>query len=896
MSKFVIIDGNAIIHRGYHAIPPLTTHDGTQVNAVYGFATILLRVLKELSPEYIAVTFDVGGGTFRDEIFDKYKATRVKADQELYDQIPLVHDLVSAFQIPIFEKKGFEADDVIGTVVRELQKTEGPEIWIITGDMDTLQLVNDRVRVYTLRKGMSDVAIFTPKEVHDKFGFGPEHVVDYKALRGDTSDNIPGVPGIGEKTGVELIKKYGGIDDIYNFVEKKPDEAVKEIKPGVLKKLQEGKKSAYMSFELATINTHVPDLEFDLANTKFKKFDEEKLGELFKKFEFYSLVKRLNPKISDGAETKTISHKAVRKLGFEIVGENNFSEIFDKIKKSKVVGVRDMLSGPNMFVGQLIGFVLYANDFGAYFEKNKIGEKNWKKLMEYLVSPETALVGHDLKTVCRALISENTYPESKLFDVMVASYLVNSSTRAHDLPSIVLRESGRAISLNTDQTSLFGADPKMIATELMCATDASVSLEKKLRAESDFGLFEKVEMRLIPVLAQMEMNGVAVDEVALKKMSLEVAKEIEKLTKLIWKESETEFNVASPNQLRDVLFDKMKLPTDGIKRGKTGYSTADAELEKLAGLHPIISLIRDYRELAKLQNTYVDVLPTLVNSRTKRIHTTFNQAVTTTGRLSSSEPNMQNIPIRTELGKKIRDAFIAEPGHKLISADYSQIELRVVASLAEDEKMIDIFNKGEDIHRATAAAINGVRMEDVTKEMRYAAKEVNFGVLYGMGAYGLAWRAGISRNQAEEFIKKYFEQFSGVKKYIDQTLSFARKEGYVETLFGRRRYIPELNSDNHQMRATGERMAINMPIQGTAADLMKMAMIDVQEKIRRLKDCKIGDVRMTLQVHDELIVEVKNELADEVAKIVKTAMENVVKLRVPIDVGVGIGERWGEIK
>jgi len=892
MSKFVIIDGNAIVHRGYHAIPPLTTHDGTQVNAVYGFATILLRVLKELSPEYVAVTFDVGGGTFRDEIFDKYKATRVKADQELYDQIPLVHDLVRAFQIPIFEKKGYEADDVIGTVVRELQKKEGPEIWIITGDMDTLQLVNDRVRVYTLRKGMSDVAIYTPKEVHDKFGFGPEHVVDYKALRGDTSDNIPGVPGIGEKTGMELVKKYGSLDDIYDFIEKKPEEAEKEIKPGILKKLHEGKESARMSFELATINTHVPDLGFDLGDTKLKKFDEEKLGELFKKFEFYSLIKRLNPKNTSDTEAKKVSHKPVQKMNFEIVDVKNFSEIFDKFKKENRFGVRDVLSGQNMFVGELVGFVLYANNFGAYFEKNKLGETYWKKLLEHLSASQTAIVGHDLKTVCRALISEKFYPNAKLFDVMVASYLVNSSTRAHDLSSIILRESGRAVSLNNDQTSLFGADPKMIATELMYANEVSISLEKKLRAEADFGLFEKVEMRLIPVLAQMEMNGVAVDELALKKMSLEVAKELEKLTKKIWKESETEFNVASPNQLRDVLFDKMKLPTDGIKRGKTGYSTADAELEKLAGLHPIIALIRDYRELAKLQNTYVDVLPTLINSRTKRIHTTFNQAVTTTGRLSSSEPNMQNIPIRTELGKQIRDAFVAERGNQLISADYSQIELRVVASLAQDEKMIEVFNKGEDIHRATAAAINGVALDAVTKEMRYAAKEVNFGVLYGMGAYGLAWRAGISRNQADEFIKKYFEQFSGVKKYIDQTLAFARKEGYVETLFGRRRYIPELNSDNHQMRAMGERMAINMPIQGTAADLMKMAMIDVQDKLRPYGE----RARLTLQVHDELIVEAEEEIAEKVSKIVKDCMENVAKLRVPIDVGVGIGKRWGEIK
>ena len=478
---------------------------------------------------------------------------------------------------------------------------------------------------------------------------------------------------------------------------------------------------------------------------------------------------------------------------------------------------------------------------------------------------------------------------------MIASYLLNSSTRAHDLRSIALRELGKELSAGSDQSSLFGVDAQVVANELQIMLEVYEIYKKKLEDEENRGLFDDIEMALVPVLAEMELNGVAIDEKMLHESSVEVNQEIKTLEKKIWQEAGEEFNVASSVQLRDILFEKMGLPHEGVKKGKTGLSTAASELEKLHGIHPIIEYIEDYRELEKLRNTYIDVLPTLVNKKTGRIHSSFNQTVATTGRLSSSDPNLQNIPIRTKLGRKVREAFIAEPGNVLIVADYSQIELRIVASLAQDNTLIDIFKRGEDVHTATAAVINGVPLDKVTREMRSAAKGVNFGVLYGMGSYGLSSRTGITQWEAKDFIKKYFENFKDVKKYIDGTLAFARKEGYVETLFGRRRYIPELMSGNYQLKSAGERMAINMPVQGTAADLMKMAMIKIRNKIQETR-YKSDEVRMILQVHDELVFEIKKGLEDEVVKIVKYEMEHVAQLRVPIDVHVSVGKRWGEMK
>lgn len=900
---FVIIDGNAIVHRAYHALPPLNAKDGTMVNAVYGFTSMLLKVLNDLKPDYMAVSFDVAGKTFRDGIYKNYKATRVKADQELYDQIPLCYEVVRAFGIPIYVKEGFEADDVIATTVAQVKsKKYKVKSIIVTGDMDLLQLVDDGiVEVYLLRKGMSDFHLYDERAVVERFGFGPDKIVDYKALRGDASDNIPGVHGIGEKTAKQLITEIGGIKEIYKRLKtavpagRQEDSRLKiKLTDSVIKKLQDGEKDAKMSEELAKIRQDVKGLKFDLEKCEIGEFDRESLIKLFQKFEFYSLVKRI-PGIEADAKIRNTNPPAdgmkIRKTKKVIIANSeNLSDILKILTSEKILACKEILNGRNVLDAELRGLV-FVTKSGSYYI-----EKPGKDIFKLFEDKEKMLVGHDLKQLVKVLKYSSTQVlKSQLFDIMIASHLLNSSTRAHDLRAIVLRELGKELPTGSGQDSLFGVDPQIVAQELYLVLEVHGVYKKRLEEQEDLGLFEDVEMALVPVLAEMELNGVAIDTKMLKELSVDISKEIKKIEKNIWKEAGQEFNVASSVQLRDILFDRLGLPVEGIKKGKTGYSTASSELEKLRELHPIIEHIEDYREFEKLRNTYIDVLPNLINKRTGRIHTSFNQAITTTGRLSSSDPNLQNIPIRTELGRKVREAFVAESGNLLVVADYSQIELRIVASLAKDKKLIEIFEHGDDVHAATAAVINNVPLEDVTREMRNAAKAVNFGVLYGMGAYGLSWRTGISQWEAKDFIKKYFESFTQVKEYLDDTLKFAKKEGYVETLFGRRRYIPELKAGNYQLRAAGERMAINMPVQGTAADLMKMAMIAVHKSTQALKHSS-KDIKIILQVHDELVLEVKKGLENKVVELVKKDMENVAKLRVPIEVQVEIGKRWGEMK
>ncbi len=893
-SKFVIVDGNAIVHRAYHALPPMTTQSGQIVNAVYGFTSMLLKTIKDLRPTHIAVTFDMAGGsTARLKKFKEYKATRVKADQALYDQIPLAHDVVSVFGIPIFEKQGYEADDVIGTIVKKIEKNDGVEVFIVTGDMDTLQLVDHHTKVYTLRKGLSDVVIYDAEAVKKRFGFGPEKMVDYKALRGDTSDNIPGVPGIGEKGAGELIKTFGSIVQLYEYIAKHADASDKKMKAGILKKLVAGKKSAFLSYDLSKIDCSVPDLNFNLKDCLLKPFDRAKIVPLFQKFEFVSLLRRLSfNENGNGAEGKEQAKKEKSKKEEFIFKEIKTNEeiplLRQLVEKSKKWALRAILQG-EFFSGSISGLVCTVGAQGFFIPRSFFGE-----LRSLFQDSRLELVGHDIKQLIKALqYHEQVDVKNRLFDVMIASYLLNPGSRATDAPSIILKVLGKELSAGNGQGSLFGVDNRLVAYELSLLTAAAEKLKKELIKTDDLGLLEKMEMPLEFVLADMELNGVAVDTKKLNQLHDRVAERIKSVSKKIYTFAGKEFNISSPIQLRDILFETLQIPAEGIKKGKTGLSTSAEQLEKMRGLHPIVEEIESYRELSKLENTYISVLPTLMNKTTGRIHTSFNQAVTATGRLSSSEPNLQNIPIRTALGREIRDAFIAEPGHLLISADYSQIELRIVASLAEDQKMMDIFARGEDIHAATAAAIHGVPLEKVTKEMRRSAKEINFGVLYGMGVYGLSWRAAISRAEARTFIDTYFREFSGVKKYIDRTLAFTKKEGYCETLFGRRRYIPELNSSNFQLRSAAERMAINHPVQGTAADLMKMAMIKVFEEIKK---ANASDIKMILQVHDELVLEAPEARANEWAGRVKKYMEEIATLRVPIEVHVGVGRHWGEIK
>jgi DNA polymerase-1 len=908
----------------------MTTKNGILVNAVYGFTSMFLKVWRELKPDYVAVTFDMSGGTFRNEKYKEYKATRVKADQALYDQIPLVHQMVEALGIQIFEKKGFEADDVIGTIVNKTtdHRPQTIETFVVTGDMDTLQLVRDGVKVYTLRKGMSDIVIYDDAEVEKRYGFSPKQIIEYKALAGDTSDNIKGVPGIGEKTATDLIKKFGTIEKIYEEIDNERTAVEKEVRPAVLKKLEEGKESAFLSKELATIECNVPDLDFDLEKCKLKPFDREKVVKLFQELEFVSLLKRIPELGLTSEETgkeKESSKKKNTKKKFEfqeISSENEIKELIKLVSEEKLFAAKVLLSGNDVFTGTINGMLVVVQNKVWYAQK-----KFLESLLEIFSLEDAVLVGHDLKQLMKALMvatppslplvrgGNSILPparggtkgggsvtfeiKNQLFDIMIASYLLQPGSRAHDPAGVILKTLGQEIAISTQQSSLFGIDPRIHAEELFALFQCYEPLKKELENIDDYGLMSKIEMPTMKVLAEMELNGVSLDTRRIAEISKENTKELSEVTKTIHALAGVEFNISSPIQLREILFEKLEIPVEGLKKGKTGLSTSAETLELIRDQHPIIPLIEQYRELTKLQNTYIDVLPTLINPKTHRIHTNYNQAVAATGRLSSIDPNLQNIPVRTKLGLEVRKAFIAEEGNILVSADYSQIELRVVASLAQDKKMMEIFEKGLDIHQATAAAIHEVSLDKVTKEMRYAAKEINFGILYGMGTHGLSWRAGISHAQAKTFIAKYFQEFSGVRKYLDETLKFTKEKGYCETLFGRRRYIPELTSTNFQARASGERMAINHPIQGTAADIMKMAMIAVREK---LKTSDYGlwtsnsRVKMILQVHDELVLEVEKGLEDEIGESLKETMEHVVELRVPVKVEIHAARSWGEMK
>ncbi|MFA6392245.1 MAG: DNA polymerase I [Patescibacteria group bacterium] len=911
--KIVIIDGNALIHRAFHALPPLQKKDGTLVNAVYGFTTILLRVLKEIDPEYVAVTFDLKGPTFRHKEYKEYKATRIKQPDELYNQIPIIKDLVRAFNMPIYEEEGFEADDVIGTITRNKTITDNQiKSVIVTGDMDALQLVNSNTEVYTMKKGIADTVTYDRRAVKEKFdGLEPEQMIDYKALRGDPSDNIPGVKGIGEKGAIALLKEFDTIEKIYASLDKE-DKQSKTISERNQKLLLEYKDDALMSKMLATIITDVP-FEFDLEKCKAGNYNREKIVAILQDLEFKSLLNKI-PFTETQGKIDLFSKKSAES---EIKFDKNFeyhlvdtSEKFDKffkeLSEQKEFAVDTETTGLNTFDTELLGISFCWKEGYAFYVLPK--KEFLKKLKPILENEGIKKFGHNIKFDMEVLTQYGIFIKGVAFDTMIAAYLLNSGSRQLKLDSVVFSELGHEMIPIEALIGKKGKDQKTLKdvpienVSYYAAEDADFTyrlvepLKKQLDEKVNLGLFEKIEMPLVPVLAEMERDGIIVDSAFLKKMSVVFTKEIANLKVKIYKLAGSEFNISSPLQLKKILFEDLGVSTDNIKKTKTGFSTAESELEKMRDLHPIIDLISQYREYTKLQSTYIDALPELINKKTGRVHTSFNQTVAATGRLSSSDPNLQNIPIRTEMGREIRKAFVANKGYSILAIDYSQIELRIVASLANDKKAIEIFNAGEDIHKSTAAEINGVPLEQVTKEMRYAAKEVNFGILYGMGAYGLAWRAHIDRDKARDFIEKYFKSFKGVKEYLDSTKTLARTLGYVETLFGRRRYLPEINSGVPMIRNSAERMAVNMPVQGTAADLIKIAMIEVQKKLKNMEGNEDGKlVKMILQVHDELVFEVRDDMLEKMAKMIKIIMETVYKLKVPIIAEAKSGKNWGDL-
>ena len=933
--KLIIIDGNALIHRSFHALPPtLRTKTGQLVNAVYGFTSFLLKALNEFHPEYVVLTLDKKGPTFRHEAYEDYKAKRVKAPDELYEQIPFVKKVAAAFSIPIFELDGYEADDLIGTICEQTKTDKSLEKIIITGDLDTLQLIDDRTKVYTMSRGLSDSVLYGADQVRERYSLSPAQIIDYKALRGDVSDNIPGVKGIGEKTASELLVEFKDLDGVYQAAEKNSP----KIRARILELLKEHKADAYMSRELATINLKAP-IKLALPDAAFSSFKLDSVLELFSELGFKSLLNRVKDvrdtlnKAHGGHAAATDESKTATKESKNKPGAGRTSN------QENVIDGDKFTRNTKKFVYRLIDD---AKEFAAFLKKLKTRPDftfdtetssldpitaellgisfSWKSGEAYFVVSDSARLkalqpifedaaikkyGHNLKFDWRVLKSQGIDVKGLAFDTMIASYLLNPSSRQHNLDSLAFTELGLE---KTNKTDMADSQPTQLTLDFKALDPEKLSLyscegadftnrlvailSKRLKEEKLEELFQKIEMPLIPVLGAMENNGIKMEAGPLAKLSAEVAGKLTKLEKEIHRLAGKKFNINSTKQLKEILFEKLEIPTENLKKTKTGFSTAEDELNKLQDLHPIIPFIQDYRELNKLQTTYLSALPVMINPKTGRIHTSFNQTIAATGRLSSAEPNLQNIPTRTEEGQKIRNAFVADKGYALAGFDYSQIELRLAAHISGDKKMIATFKDGEDIHAATAAEINEVEIKDVTKQMRREAKAINFGIIYGQGPHGLSQTAGISYGRASEFIKKYFLTYPSVKKMMDSSIKEAQEQGYAITLFGRKRPLPEINSSIPAVRRGAERMAINTPLQGTAADLIKIAMIEIAALIAG----KENEIRMLLQVHDELIFEIRKDKMEQYLPQIKAIMESGLKLRVPIIVEGNTGHDWGDLK
>ena len=857
-------------------MPNLATKDGTPTGGVFGFATMALEVLRKLKPDYVAVAWDKPKTNIRRrlELYPAYKAGRKPAPPDFYEQIPVLHELLQAFGWPLYELDDYEADDIMGTLAVQANE-QGLDTLLITSDLDMLQLVNDHVKVYALKKGLSNIELYSPESFTAKYGIDVTQFLDLKSLKGDSSDNIPGVPGIGEKGAIQLLQEHQTLDGVYDNLAL--------IKDSLRKKLEAGKDSAYLSKQLAAIWTDAP-LKLDLREVDGSKCQPEKLLELLEKLEFKSLARQL----PDVMQVAISNHHQANGTGPLKVGHNVLIDSAAKLKEFKLPDSEQLFvysrsRGKHGREPQLL-IVSTDGDTTYTFDLTKLDHAGLKAF-----GATAPLVGYDLKRTLEVFLALGLELPPVGHDVLIGSFVLNSLRREQALSELATADIGYEGSPFED----IDADELCArAPEVMAVIKALYQQQQKaLSAVPKFpDLVRDVEWPVIPVLARMEYAGIQLDTNYLQQFAVEIDDTISDVEQQIYGMADQEFNIGSPTQLAEVLFEKLQLPKQGIKKGKTGYSTAASELDKLRGQHPIIDLITQYREVTKLKNTYIDTLPKTVDEH-NRVHTTYSLTIAQTGRLSSNDPNLQNIPTRTDLGRRIRTAFVAGPGNKLVSADYSQFELRLAAVLAEDKELIDMFNNGADIHTTTAAQVYGRQPEDVTKQMRRAAKVINFGILYGMSPHGLAVAANTTFEQAKHFIDRYKELRRPLFDYMDRIKDFARKEGYVETLFGRRRPMPDIHSSNFIVRSAAERAAINMPIQGTEADIMKLAMIQVEQLLRE----QHNDCRMLLQIHDSIVVECPAPVADRIAKLLKDTMENVYELPVALTVDTTVGDNWGEL-
>ncbi len=885
--RLMILDGNSLIYRAFYAIPLLTSSEGEYTNAVYGFINMLMKVLGDEKPGCVAVAFDKGKVTFRNERYHQYKGNRKATPDELRPQFAYVKEILKAMNIPIYELEGYEADDLIGTVTRKAEEAGYTSI-IVTGDRDALQLISQATSVMLTRKGITETELYDSARVKEKYGLTPEQMIDVKGLMGDASDNIPGVPGIGEKTALKLISRYGTLENVYQNLD--------DLTPKMREKLAQNREQAFMSRELATIIRDVP-FTVDLADCSLGEPDYEQLMPLLQKLEFKTLISSISERMKAAGVVTTESGvaeppcQAVECECSVLSLQEGLDRLAADLDKGEI-SIFYELSNPDPMLAELTGLSWSAAPGTAVYVPGVRGGQEELFCEEENISSLAALAGarsgvkkycHDGKRLMVALDRYGIRWDAVTQDTMLAAYLLNSTESRQDLAALCARYLGRELGPGDGNTG-----PGLSAAAII---ELQTVLAQKLAEDGMEELYYNVELPLTRILADMEITGVRVDRERLAEMSAELAEKLENITSQIYSLSGEEFNINSPKQLGYILFEKMGLPV--VKKTKTGYSTDVEVLERLADQHEIAEKILEFRQLAKLKSTYVDGLGGLINPRTGRLHTTFNQAVTTTGRLSSTEPNLQNIPIRMEEGRRIRKAFVpAEPGHLLLAADYSQIELRVLAHISGDANFIRAFREGQDIHTHTASEVFGVPESEVTREMRDGAKAVNFGIVYGISEFGLARNIRVTRQEARKYIDGYLDRYPGIREFMKNIVVQAREKGYVTTILNRRRYIPDLKSRNHNVRAFGERTAMNTPIQGSAADIIKLAMVRVAECLKQegLK------TKMLLQVHDELIFEVPQKEMGRVVPLIKDCMEHAIELEVPLVVDMKKGPSWYDME
>lgn len=901
MEKLVVIDGNSILNRAFYGImgsKMLMTADGTYTNAVYGFLAIMFKMMEEINPNYMVVAFDVKAPTKRHEMYKDYKGTRKGMPDELASQMPIIKEVLKAMKIKVIEMAGYEADDILGTLSR-YGESKGLEVRLLTGDRDSFQLATDKTTIMLPRTkgGKTETEFFDRDKILETYGVEPLQMIEVKGLMGDSSDNIPGVPGIGEKTALTLIKTYGTIDELYKKLEN--DEAT-TVKGKTREKLIENKELAYLSKTLGTINVEAP-IEKNLEDYKVEEWNKPEVYKLFKELRFNRYIERFSLTAGD-SQTENLQNEKF-KFETKILEENEAEEIFKIVKKEKEFYYLSEIE--NCENTELVIAKEIAKIYFYVKEKNTVYVADFKKfekaLKEIFEDTEILKISHDIKIDFILLKQQNVEAENMMFDVKIAGYLLNATSGAYkisDLTSLYINYDldEHIDTKQNEQTSLFDEVEKqkeydeLKASETYFLMQLKPVLEEKLKEINSYKLFEEIEMPTAEVLANMQYNGVYVDEKEILKFGNHLKKELEELRIDIYRQAGEEFNVNSTQQLGKILFEKLGL-TAG-KKNKNGYATDVETLEKIREEHPIVSKILEYRKIMKLNSTYVEGLLPYIHEKTGRIHSYFHQTVTATGRLSSTDPNLQNIPTRTELGRKLRKVFKAQENKIFVDADYSQIELRVLAHMSKDEIMVEAFKTDQDIHTICASQVFKVPVEKVSKQLRSRAKAVNFGIVYGISDFGLAEQIDIKRKEAKEYIEQYLETYSGIKSFMSDIVEHAKEKGYVETEFGRRRYIPELASKNYMVRQFGQRAAMNTPIQGTAADIMKIAMIKVYNELkkRNLKS------KIVLQIHDEMLIETELSEKEEVYEILKQSMENAVQLSVPLKVEIEEGKSWYQAK